>query len=221
MKKLLMLLFTLLLSFVLVACGSDVAEVSESEQQEESVEEVQKDTVDEQEEVDIESESDDEAKDVQEDENLRAVNTYTNKELGITGTAGPIEYEFTSIQLKEIEIKSEEAAALFEANVGDKIHAITIEATGENTSDDDIYFYLGQAKIITNTKEQLDPDFLLSEHIEGEYLGQVRHSGYNVYILENSTVDELETIEIRVSGPHNDSLDRLADDIKHVIEVNK
>src|SRR5690625_2606533 len=189
----------LLLSFALFACGSDVAEVSESDSTNENadtVEEVVAEEAGEEEGVEQKEEAEETAnEDVQEDENLRAVNTYTNKELGITGTAGPIEYEFTSIQLKEIEIKSEEAAALFEANVGDKIHAITIEATGENTSDDDIYFYLGQAKIITNTKEQLDPDFLLSEHIEGEYLGQVRHSGYNVYILENSTVDELETIE--------------------------
>ena len=41
-------------------------------------------------------------------------------------------------------------------------------------------FYLGQATIITNTKEQLESDMLLSEHIEGDYLGQVAHEGHNL-----------------------------------------
>ena len=103
MKKLLTLLITLLLSFVLVACGSDEDKVSDSEKPQENVDVVEEEAVEEEE---VAQEEETASEDVQEDENFRAVNTYTNKELGITGTVGPIEYEFSGIQLKQIEIKS-------------------------------------------------------------------------------------------------------------------
>jgi hypothetical protein len=173
--------------------------------------------------VETEKETAEETKDsdIEEDENMRVENFYTNKELNVTGTAGPMKYNISAVQLKKITLKTEEAASLFDANVGDEIQGITIALDGENTSEEDISFYLGQATIITNTKEQLEPDMLLSEHIEGEYLGNVTHEGYNFYVLKNSTVDQLESIEIRISAPTNSNFEDLGDDIKHIIEVNK
>lgn len=161
------------------------------------------------------------SEDIQEDENFKGVNTYTNKDLGITGEVGPMKYEISSIQLKKLTPKTEETAALFDVGVGEEVNAITIEMAGENTSTEDMTFYLGQATIITNTKEQLEPDMFLSEHIEGDYLGQVRHEGHNVYFLKNSSVDDLTSIEIRVSAPQDSNFNSVGEDVKHVIEVNK
>lgn len=210
----------LLLSLILVlgACGTDSEENDDKEQTSGAADEEEANTDKEKE---SEKENDEnESEDVQEDDDAKVTNTYTNKELGITGTAGSMEYEINAIQLKKVEPKNEALANLFEVEVGDEVHTITIEMAGENTSEEDMNFYLGQATIVTNTKEQLEPNMLLSEHLKGEYLGEVRHEGYNAYVLKNSDVDELETVEIRISAPMDSNFDRVGEDIKHTIEVN-
>src|SRR5690606_27824817 len=124
------------------------------------------------------------------------------------------------IQLKIMEPKDQATADLFEVEIGEEVHVFTIQFAGENTSDEDMSFYLGQAMAITNTKEQLEPDMLLSEHIEGEYMGQVQHEGYNVYVLKNSTVDQLESIELRITAPTDSNFETVGEDVSHTIEVN-
>lgn len=205
----------LLLSMVLVlaACGSDTVKISEddkssSEGSEKKIVEKKEDAV----EVD---------ENVQEDDSLKTTNTYTNKELAISGEVGSMKYEIPAIQLKVIEPKNQETADMFDVAIGDKVHAITVKLNGENTSEEDMNFYLGQATVITDTKEQLEPDMFLSEHIDGEYLGQVAHEGFNVYVLKKSTVEDLNTVEVRISAPTNSNWDTIGEDVKHVIEVNK
>jgi hypothetical protein len=204
------------------ACSSDTAEISDSEDT--KTENASKETVDKTKE-DSDKESTEKAteetsEDVQEDDDIKATNTFTNKELAITGTAGPLNYNISGIQLKKLEPKTQDVADMFEVEIGDVVNAITIEMTGENTAEEDMSFYLGQATIVTNTKEQLEPDMYLSEHIEGDYLGQVIHTGYNVYILKNSTVDDLKSIELRISAPMNSNFESIGEDIVQTIEVN-
>ncbi|MEK3890207.1 hypothetical protein [Bacillus sp. FSL K6-3431] len=219
MNKILLVLL-LGLTLVLGACGSDTVKISggDKKPKEESAKEAEKDK-----EVpeEVKKEAETENENVQEDDDLKATNTFTNKELGITGEVGPMKYEISGIQLKELEPKTQETADMFEVEIGDKVHVITIALSGENTSEEDMTFYLGQATIITNTKEQLEPDMILSEYIEGDYLGQVEHEGFNVYILNKSTVKDLESIEIRISAPTDSGFETVGEDIKHVIEVNK
>lgn len=217
MKK---LMYGILCSSILLltACGGNEDSSSTSSNEEETVQETtQTETV----ETTDDKNEEKADENVEENDQIKVVYTYKNKELGIVGETGPIKYEIPAVQLSEITPKTEEAANLFETTVGEKVYAITIDMNGENTSEEDISFYLGQATIITNTKEQLDPDMFLSEHIEGDYLGQVRHEGHNVYILKNSTVEDLKTIEVRVDAPINSNFDTVGQDIKHVIEVNK
>ncbi|KAA6451229.1 hypothetical protein DX927_10525 [Bacillus swezeyi] len=75
------------------------------------------------------------------------------------------------------------------------------------SSDDDVNFYLGQATIVTNTIEQLEPKVLISKHIKGEYLGKVKNEGANVYILKKSSVQDLKSIEIGVNAPTNNDFE--------------
>ncbi|MGE7914637.1 hypothetical protein [Lysinibacillus xylanilyticus] len=197
------------LSLGLAGCGDDA--VKEEKPKEETQKSVSTDKTNDSSEKD----------DVQENANLKAINTYTNNELGISGQSGPILYNIEAVQLKKIKPKTEEAANLFDVAVGEEVDALTISMSGENTSTEDMNFYLGQAVIITNTKEQLEPDMVLSEHIEGNYLRKVKHEGYNVYVLKNSKVEDLKKIKIRVSAPTNSNFDKLGEDVTHTIEVNK
>lgn len=225
MKKSTMVLF-FSSALIFSGCGSDTTGISEeSGNTSTGAQEQMEETVDSEETEEVEEEVEEEAEvvdeDVQEDDSLKATNTYTDKELGITGEIGGMQYEIQGIQLKIIEPKDEATAELFEVAVGDEVHAFTVQLAGENTSDDDMSFYLGQAIAITNTKEQLEPDMFLSEYIDGEYMGQVRHEGYNVYVLKNSMVDELETIELRIMAPTDSEFNTVGEDASHTIEVNK
>lgn len=223
MKK---IFFTLAVGSVLalVACGSDTTSISETETastptEAAEVNEEQAEAEEVPEEVEEVVEETDE--DVQEDNTMKATNIYTDKELGISGEVGGMLYEVSGIQLKVIEPKDQYTADLFEVGIGEEVHGFTVELSGENTNDEDMSFYLGQVTAITNTKEQVEPDMILSEYIDGEYLGQVRHEGYNFYILKNSTVQELETIELRVPAPMNSNFDFVGEEVSEVIEINK
>ncbi|MFJ8517680.1 hypothetical protein [Lysinibacillus xylanilyticus] len=209
----------LVLSLGLAGCGEDKAK--EDPKKEDVQTPVSSDKTNDSSKKDENKKDDDKKDDVQEDENLKTINTYTNKELDISGQTGPMKYNIDAVQLKRITVKTEEAANLFDVAVGEEVNAITISMNAENSSKEDMSFYLGQAVIITNTKEQLEPDMILSEHIEGKYLGQVKHEGYNVYVLKNSKVEDLKTIEIRIDAPVNSNVDEQGEDIIQKIEVNK
>ena len=62
------------------------------------------------------------------------------------------------------------------------------------------------------------PDAFLSDYIDGEYLGNVVHSGTVLYILKNTSADDLSTITFHVDAPHNEDVDSIGDDVK--IELN-
>lgn len=157
---------------------------------------------------------------VYEDNDIKGIDIYS-EEVNISGQSGPLKYNIEKVELKKATPKSEEAANIFGVPVGEEVSLITISMNGENTSSEDMSFYLGQATIITNTKEQLEPEMFLSEHIEGDYLGQVKHEGINVYVLKNSKVEDLKTIEIRVNAPTDSNMGKQGENIIQTIEVNK
>lgn len=84
---------------------------------------------------------------------------------------------------------------------GEELEYIQVDMTVENTSDDHITFYASQAVMTTSTGEQIEPDMLMSDHLDGEYLGAVTKSGSSFYILENSKAEDVESIKLFYSAP--------------------
>ena len=81
------------------------------------------------------------------------------------------------------------------------ISYIEISMEVENTSEDRIAFYPGQAIITTNTGEQLTADSYFGEYMAGEFIGQVTQRGSAAFILENSTADDIQSIRMIISPP--------------------
>ncbi|MBB6449476.1 hypothetical protein HNR44_001425 [Geomicrobium halophilum] len=98
---------------------------------------------------------------------------------------------------------------------------IQVDMTVENASEDDISFYPSQATMITDTGEQLEPEMMASERIEGQFLGQVEKQGTSIYMLENSTADEVEIVELRFDALHDDELNDLGESIETEIELEQ
>lgn len=142
----------------------------------------------------------------------------TDKALNHTGTSGPINYEISAIQISNLKATTDDAASMFGIEKDKDVAVVALDVSAENTSDDNISFYLGQAVLTSNTKEQVDSSMLLSDYIEGDYLGNVIHSGTLIYILPNSIAEDITNITLHVSGPTDEDWNKLEEDF--TIELN-
>ncbi|MGO4966332.1 MULTISPECIES: hypothetical protein [Bacillus subtilis group] len=220
MKKFIILSLTLCLGIILGACSSSETAKDKEDSNKVSANE-DKDSNSKTENEDVQKNENTQGNEIiKDDENMRVKNIFSNEKLNIKGTTGPMKYEINGIDLAEVEPKNEKSASFFNAKVGEKVNTIIIKMSAENTSEKDVDFFLGMSKIITNTKEQLEPETLSSNAVEGEYLGKVKSEGYSTYILKKSSLKDLKTIEIRIEAPRNSNFDSIGKDVKHTIKVN-
>ena len=155
---------------------------------------------------------------VVEENGMRKVPVITDKALNRTGETGPFKYSVDAIQVSRLTATTDDAAELLGIEKNKEVTLVAISASVENTSDDTNYFYFDQATLTANTKEQVDPDAFLSDYIDGEYLGNVVHSGTVLYILKNTSADDLTSVTFHIDAPHDENFDSIGDDVK--IELN-
>ncbi|NBG89591.1 hypothetical protein [Isachenkonia alkalipeptolytica] len=127
---------------------------------------------------------------------------------------GPIVLNIPQVNTAYAELKGEMVDYLER----DSMHYIQIDMEVENTSSETIEFYASQATITTNTGEQLESDFWLSDHIEGTYIGEVRKSGSQFFILENSEAEDIEWVRIIISGPTDEDWETLGEGMDFKVE---
>lgn len=145
---------------------------------------------------------------------------FTNKELNTTGETGGVKYNYKAIQISKLKFYTQEAADTFGFEKNKELTCITFDVEVENTTDKDINFYPNMAKLITSTKEQIEPNMLLSDDVGGEFLGNVKKQGNLIYILENTKADDIKTLEVRADAPIDaKTYDALGDEIKLNFEV--
>lgn len=101
----------------------------------------------------------------------------------------------------------------------DKPDVIMFYYTVENTVDDKIYFYPGQAQVTTDTKEQLDPDMFFGQEGGGEMLGKVEKQGFNTY-YPKSGIDNIKELNFHIGAPSDDSFQNFVEDLKITIKFN-
>ncbi|GAA0103270.1 hypothetical protein UT300012_39870 [Paraclostridium bifermentans] len=110
---------------------------------------------------------------------------------------------------------------MFDAKKGDEVVAIVFKAEVENTNDKDVSFYIDQSKLITNTKQQVEPNMILSDYVGGDLLGKVKKEGNIIYILKNDKAKDLKTLELRIDAPVDaNTFESLGDNVKLNLNVN-
>lgn len=211
MKKIVTIL---LLSIMLVSCSSKKEEKNTTET---NISEVKK----EENKEDKKENKKEEKKEGEttEQNGLKKTVIFTNKELNKTGESGSIKYNFTKVQVSKLTATTDDAAQMFEVEKGKEFAIIVFDIEVENTSDKDVSFYISQAKLISNTKEQVEPDMIASTYIDGEFLGAVKKNGTNVYLLKNSKAEDIKSVEIRISAPTDKNFNKLGEDIKFTIDI--
>ncbi|WP_339284966.1 hypothetical protein [Oceanobacillus sp. FSL K6-3682] len=134
-----------------------------------------------------------------------------------TFESGPIELTINKVNGVSMAV-NEDYVDAFET---DQLEYIQVDMEVENTSDDNVDFYASQAILTTSTGEQLEPDFLMSDHIDGEFFGNVNKSGSSYYVLENSKAEDVESVRLIFSGTSDENFETIGEDIDVEIDLNK
>lgn len=229
MKKFLTILFVLMLT-VLAACGdSSDSESDESGEQVSGNAENETENEDDGEAVESEENKEGETKTSEENESTEAaVGDVITNEAGAStlvsrtddiGTfeSGPIQLTIEKANGVSMEV-SDDFVDYFTT---EQLEYIQVDLQVENTSEDDVTFFASQAVMTTSTGEQLEPDMLMSEHIDGEFFGKVKKSGTSIYVLENSKAEDIESIRLIFTPAYDDNFETIGDDIDVEIELNK
>lgn len=209
-KKLVTILISLSVITAFTACGSDATSTSKSSSDQKEAQTQEK-----------EPEKEEEQPQVEEENGMRKEVVYTNEDLGISGQTGPIKYSATGIQISKLTATTDDAAQLLGVEKDKEVCLVVVEVSEENTTDDTNYFYIGQATLTSSTKEQIDPDMILSDYIDGELLGKVVNSGQNVYILPNSSADDITNVSLHVDAPTDSAFNAIGDEVTIDIPINK
>lgn len=191
------------------ACGGDNGKKVES----------QKEISSEQKEEKEDDKSDDSTTgEIVEENGLRKEPVATNKALNLTGETGPFKYTIEGVQVSKLTATTDEMAQMLDIEKDKEVTVVAINASAENTTEDTLSFYIGQATLTSNTKEQVDSDGFLSEYINGEFLGNVKNSGTLIYILKNSKAEDLTNLTLHIDAPHNENFENIGDEVK--VEIN-
>jgi len=229
MKRRLLLLIALFFTATLAACGSgEDASDGDANANEEAAEET----------AENEAESSDENEEADEGETMTSEEN-EGEEASVGDTITSDVGEATLVSLTDdvgtfesgpIELTIEKAnGASMKVSDGyvdmfngeEELEYIQVDMTVENTAEDHITFYASQAVMTTDSGEQLDPDMLLSDHIDGEFLGEITKSGTSFYFLENSLAEEVESITLFFSAASDENFENVGEEIEVEIPLNK
>lgn len=215
-KKVLAATLAVTLGLSIAACGSSKEVVSQKEvtavdSETEAVKET--DIILETETI-LETENDDSnVGEIIEENGLRKQPVITDKELNHTGETGPFKYSIKAIQVSKLTATNNEMAEMLEIEKDKEVTLVVMDVSIENTTDATNYIYFDQATLTTNTKEQVETDWMLSDYIDGEYLGSVVHEGAIFYILKNTNADELTNIKLYVDAPHDENFETIGEEV--------
>lgn len=101
-------------------------------------------------------------------------------------------------------------------NDQDEVNLLSIDLEIENTSDDNYSIYPNSSQLVVN-KKQLDPDFLLSDDIGGDFLGNVIKEGTLQFVYDDD-LEEVEEMKLVIGSGQDDDFNLIGEDI--VIEFN-
>lgn len=134
-----------------------------------------------------------------------------------TFTSGPFNITIERVQAIDI-MTNDEMKSMFDGK--DEITSIAMSVKVENTSDDELNFYPDQAEIATDTKEQIEAEILLSDRVGGEFKGQIIKEGTIIFVA-NSKAEDINKLTLFIDGPSNQDFDRVGEDLKIDIDLNK
>lgn len=213
-KKIVTIMLASMMAFSVVGCGNDNGKKVESQKEISAEEKAEEEKAEEATEEKEEETDDSTTGEVVEENGLRKEPVATNKELNLTGETGPFKYTIEAVQVSKLTATTDEMAEMLGIEKDREVALVAINASAENTTENTLSFYIGQATLTTNTKEQVETEGFLSEYINGEFLGNVKNSGNLIYILKNSKAEDITNLTLHIDAPHNENFENIGDEVK-------
>lgn len=213
-KKIVAIMLASMMAFSVVGCGNDNGKKVESQKEISAEEKAEEEKAEEATEEKEEETDDSTTGEVVEENGLRKEPVATNKELNLTGETGPFKYTIEAVQVSKLTATTDEMAEMLGIEKDREVALVAINASAENTTENTLSFYIGQATLTTNTKEQVETEGFLSEYINGEFLGNVKNSGNLIYILKNSKAEDITNLTLHIDAPHNENFENIGDEVK-------
>lgn len=107
------------------------------------------------------------------------------KGINETKQSGPFNVTVEAIQKSQLQ----PSADYVELFGGEDLAVISIQLSVEHTSEDTNVIYPDQGTIVTDTKQQVVADMILSDSVGGDFLGQVIKEGTIQFIFEGNAED--------------------------------
>lgn len=219
MKKLLGILFAAMLVFVLAACGSD-----NTSKEEEGNKASEEETTASTESSEEEAESAEEAT----TEGGTSIGETVSNEGGDhelvslaedvgTFESGPMTLNITKVNGVSSKLKGQLATMMDT----EELEYIQVDMNAESSSDETVSFYPSQATLVTDTGEQLEPDMMMSEHMDGEFMGKVKKEGINYYILEQSKAADVKHVKLVITGATDSNFEKVGEDITVEVDLKQ
>ncbi|MFJ6415059.1 hypothetical protein ACIQLG_19960 [Terribacillus saccharophilus] len=220
MKKLLGILFAAMLVFVLAACGSDNTS-KEEEGNKSSEEETSAST------ENAEKEEAEPAEEATTEGGTSIGETVSNEggdhtlvslaeDVG-TFESGPMTLNITKVNGVSSKLKGQLATMMDT----EELEYIQVDMNAESSSDENVSFYPSQATLVTDTGEQLEPDMMMSEHMDGEFMGKVKKEGINHYILQNSKAADVKHVKLVITGATDSNFEKVGEDITVEVDLKQ
>ncbi|MFD1450886.1 hypothetical protein [Oceanobacillus sojae] len=154
---------------------------------------------------------------------IRYVGFGYNDEAGIDGSDEPIKainmppmkLYIENVSVIDVKPNQEYKDIYFDGK--SDVRAIVATIRAENTSDDDVNFYPHDSILTTDTGEQLEPNWMLTD-LNGEYFGKVKKEGEIWWFLESD--QDISTAKIILSPPYSmDSWEDLSEEKRLEFEI--
>lgn len=99
--------------------------------------------------------------------------------------------------------------------IGEEIDYVLIDIRAENISEDIINFEMSKARMVTNTGEEIEQsDLLMSDYVQEEIRPGVGFNGSFVYLLEESTAADIESVHLTWDAPENEAGEAMTEEIE-------
>lgn len=208
-KKLLIVALSLML--VLTACSSSEPKKEEPKKTEEKVEEKKEETKTEEKKEESTSNNAD-------DSEIGKITKVISKDINIEKNTDELNTKITDVTISTVD-PNEKGSELLQTQEK-KPTVIAVGYKVENKTDKTLRFYPGQAPLITNTKEQLTPNQLLTEDIGGDFIGKVVKEGYAIYVSK-SKPEELKNLKIVIDAPNGEDYNPIGKNVEFNIDLTK
>jgi lipopolysaccharide export system protein LptA len=137
------------------------------------------------------------------DFNPNPVTTKSYK-VNVTKTSGPTKFTISNVTVNP----------KYKSKLGETYAAVILDVKVQNTSADKVSWHPTQGTYALNTGEQVDQVQTLfnSDDVSGDFLKGAIKTG-KIVLKVTRTIDKVNSININITGPFNDDLDRLGEDL--------